>query len=120
VTYTLLKYNRAIKVSLSGAPVVLPADAVNDICLLLDVCSSGGCSGGGGVAFMLSLPGSIIEPLAGDGLLQGFKANGLTIDAARIALGGQLEVVSRTVLHCAAPCCRGAACVRPAIGPDPV
>lgn len=75
--------------------MVLPADAVNDICLLLDVCSGGGCSDFGGAAFMLSVPDSVIEALSGDGLLQGLKASGLTINAAQLALGGRLEVGSR-------------------------
>lgn len=92
VTYTLLKYNRAIRLTLSGAPVVIPADAMDDVCLLLDVCSGGGCSGSGGVAFLLSVPQSAIAPLAGAALISNLKANDLHIDALRLGVGGHLEV----------------------------
>ena len=55
-SYILMKYKRSLRITISGTTAVLPADAVEDICVLLDVCSSGNCGSGDGLAFMMSVP----------------------------------------------------------------
>lgn len=90
--YTVIRVHRELRLRLGGAAVLLSPDETSKICFLLDVCSGGGCSGAGGVAFMVGLPLSIMPSLSQASLLQRLASSGLTVESTRLAVGGKLKV----------------------------
>lgn len=97
--YTLVRYNRAISVTLGGTSIEIPAETVSGTCLLLDICSDGGCSGSGGVAFLLAFPEPFLEALKELPFLKSLAASGLSIASTRIGLGGKLDAFPSGAAH---------------------
>lgn len=89
--YFLFRYRRALRVRLDGAEVVLPASVSDDMCFLLDMCSSGGCSGYGGIAFRMQLPASVFGALSALPAFAELKAAGISIQAFTFGFGGAME-----------------------------
>ena len=78
ITYTLLQYKRAIKLDLQGVPVILQPDTTEQICVLLDMCTGGGCSRSGGVSFLIGVPESVWSAIAAHPLIQQFSQQGIS------------------------------------------
>jgi hypothetical protein len=89
--YTLLRFKKAVAVTVGGVTVMLPAEAASSACLLLDVCTNGGCAGAGGVAFMLQLPSEVTSQLKDLPMLKSMAASGLTLEAFRLGVGGAMQ-----------------------------
>ena len=90
--YTIFRYNRPITVGVGGAPVMFDASSFGSICLLLDICTSGGCSGTGGVSFMVGVAGDLLETITESvPALQQLAESGLSMKSGRVAVGGLLE-----------------------------
>lgn len=89
--YLLVRYARALNFTIAGSSVFISAKNAQDMCLLLDVCSGGGCSGQGGVAFLLSLPQSVLDSFKALPAYGEMAASGLTLQSLRLGVGGLLE-----------------------------
>ena len=90
-TYTLLQYQRSLKFTLQGVSVVLTPETTKQVCIVLDMCTQGGCSGKGGVAFMLGIPEDMWKELYVLPVFQQLAQKGLAIQGARMGLGGEYE-----------------------------
>ena len=88
--YLLFRYARPINITLAGVSVTITAKNAQDMCLLLDVCGAG-CSGQGGVAFLIALPESVLSSFNTLPSLAQLAAQGVTIRSVRFGLGGLLD-----------------------------
>jgi hypothetical protein len=91
VDYLLVRYARELNFTLAGESVVISSKNAQDMCLLLDICSSGGCGSKGGFAFLLGLPSSVLNSFKTIPAYGKLAAQGLTIDSLRLGVGGLLE-----------------------------
>ena len=88
--YLLFRYARPINVTIAGVSIVISVKSASDTCFLLDVCGKG-CSGLGGVAFLVAFPESVLASLNTLPAFASLAAQGITLRSVRFGLGGLLE-----------------------------